>query len=45
MAKLVGPELVGIAWRGRCVVRTQAGITDWPINRASAAWEILRCQA
>lgn len=38
MAELVGDEMIGVCWKGRCVVRTNQGVTDWPLEWATAAW-------
>lgn len=38
LAALVGDEMVGVCWHGRCIVRTQRGVTDWPLDWAAAAW-------
>jgi len=32
--------MLGVCWKGKCVVRTFAGVTDWPLDRATAAWRI-----
>jgi len=34
-----GVEMAGVVYRGRCVVRTQQGLMDWPIEWASLVWE------
>lgn len=45
MAELIGDEIVGVAWRDRCVVRTSTGVTDWPMSRATACWSAESCRA
>jgi hypothetical protein len=40
MADIIGDEMAAVCFKGRAVVRTLAGVTDWPISRATAAWRV-----
>ena len=40
MADIVGDELAAVCFKGRAVVRTLAGVTDWPMGRVTQAWRV-----
>ncbi len=40
MADIVGDEIAAVCFKGRAVVRTLGGVTDWPMGRATAAWRL-----
>jgi hypothetical protein len=35
-----GSQIAGVVYQGRGVVRTETGLTDWPLEGARAVWPI-----
>jgi len=33
-------QAAAIRYRGRCIVRTATGVTDWPLSRAVCGWRV-----
>ena len=40
LAEIVGDEIAAVCWKGRAVVKTFNGVTDWPLNKATEAWRV-----
>jgi len=35
-----GKAIAGVVYKGRLVIRTESGVTDWPIERAEYVWSL-----